>query len=468
MRVRTVYATLVYATLAVSTLWSATPAHADFRTALGEYNAGHYELAHTQFMALAELGDCSSQYNLGTMALEGQGGPKDAGRGVGWLQAAAGNGCEQMVGTRLAGLTEKLSAEDSRAAAGIVARYGREALRTQGVVSPDFRCREQAIASVVQAPVPEYPHLAGVTRPSAFVITELTIGVDGLARDPDILLAVPEKAFAAAAVQSWLNSRFVPASRGGTSIESRVQVRSLFDRWGGGVSGMDVYKASRQRADAGDPGAEYLVGLTALVDASLGISYARAGELLIGSAREGDARAQYWVGSQLRAAALCRSHKNGAVWLRHAADGGSASAQLMLATDLLDGEPSAAQAAEARSLLERAATSDSFYVRKHVVALLAASPLDAVRDPGAALAVAMKLAAGEIQSDPQMFEAVGAAYAANGDFGRASAQQQTAIGKARSLAWNTRVMTQRLSAYRDGKPWRGDLLALPPAGSQAN
>jgi hypothetical protein len=29
-------------------------------------------------------------------------------------------------------------------------------------------------------------------------------------------------------------------------------------------------------------------------------------------------------------------------------------------------------------------------------------------------------------------------------------------------------MTQRLSAYRDGKPWRGDLLALPPAGSQAN
>jgi hypothetical protein len=97
-----------------------------------------------------------------------------------------------------------------------------------------------------------------------------------------------------------------------------------------------------------------------------------------------------------------------------------------------------------------------------VVALLAASPLDSVRDPGAALAVAMKLAAGEIQSDPQMFEAVGAAYAANGDFSQASAQQQIAIRKAQSLAWNTRVMTQRLNAYRDGKPWRGDLLALPP------
>ena len=463
MRVRS-----VCATLAVSALSSATPAHADFQTALREYNAGHYELAHTEFLALAELGDCSSQFKLGAMALEGQGGPKDAGRGVGWLQAAAGNGCEQLVGKRLAGLTEKLSAEESRAAAGIVARYGHDTLRTQGVVSPDFGCREQAVASVLQAPVPEYPHLPRDTHPSAFVITELTIGVDGLARDPEILLAVPERGFTAAAVESWLNSRFAPASRGGMSIESRIQARSLFDKWGGGVSRMDVYRSARQRADAGDPGAGFLVGLTALVDASLGISYARAGELLLGAARDGDARAQYWVGSQLRAASMCRSRMNGAVWLRHAADGGSASAQLMLATDLLNGEPSAAQAAEARRLLERAATSDSFYVRKHVVALLAASPLDSVRDPGTALTVAMKLAAGEIQSDPQMFEAVAAAYAANGDFRPASAQQQMAISKARDLAWNTRVMKQRLSAYRDGRPWRGDLLALPPVGSRAN
>jgi len=307
MRVRS-----VCATLAVSALSSATPAHADFRTALGEYNAGRYELAHTQFLALAELGDCSSQFNLGAMALKGEGGPQDAGSG--------------------------------------------------------------------------------------------------------------------------------------------------------GLSGMVAYKSARRRADAGDPGAGYLVGLTATLEPSLGISPARAAELLLGSARDGDSRAQYWAGSQLRATAVCHGQANGAVWLRHAADGGSASAQLMLATDLLNGDPSAAQLAEARSLLERAAISDSFYVRKRVVALLAASPLDSVRDPGTALSVAMKLAAGEIQTDPQMFEAVGAAYAANGDFRQASAQQQTAIRKAQSLAWNTRVMAQRLSAYRGGRPWRGDLLALPPVG----
>ncbi len=459
----------VCATLAVSALSSFSVAHADFQAALREYNAGHYDVAHAQFLALAELGDCSSQFNLGAMALKGQGGPKDAGSGVGWLQAAAGNGCERLVGNKVAGLTAKLSADESAAAAGIVARYGRDALHTQGIVSPDFSCREQVAASVLQAPVPEYPRLAGDTRQGAIVITGLTIGVDGLARDPEILLAVPETGFPAAAVESWLNSRFVPASRDGAPIESRLQAKSLFAIEGGsGLSGMDAYKSARQRADAGDPVAGYLVGLTATLDASLGISSARAGQLLLASARDGDSRAQYWVGSELHATAVCHSQVNGAVWLRHAADSGSASAQLMLATDLLSADPSAAQTAQARSLLERAATSDSFYVRKHVVALLAASALDSVRDPGTALSVAMKLAAGEIQSDPQMFEAVGAAYAANGDFRQASAQQQIAIRKARSLAWNTRVMAERLSAYRDGRPWRGDLFALPPHAPRAN
>ncbi len=459
----------VCATLAVSALSSFSVAHADFQAALREYNAGHYDVAHAQFLALAELGDCSSQFNLGAMALQGQGGPKDAGSGVGWLQAAAGNGCERLVGNKVAGLTAKLSADESAAAAGIVARYGRDALHTQGIVSPDFSCREQVAASVLQAPVPEYPRLAGDTRQGAIVITGLTIGVDGLARDPEILLAVPETGFPAAAVESWLNSRFVPATRGGAPIESRLQAKSLFAIEGGsGLSGMDAYKSARQRADVGDPVAGYLVGLTATLDASLGISSARAGQLLLASARDGDSRAQYWVGSELHATAVCHSQVNGAVWLRHAADSGSASAQLMLATDLLSADPSAAQTAQARSLLERAATSDSFYVRKHVVALLAASALDSVRDPGTALSVAMKLAAGEIQSDPQMFEAVGAAYAANGDFRQASAQQQIAIRKARSLAWNTRVMAERLSAYRDGRPWRGDLFALPPHAPRAN
>jgi hypothetical protein len=80
---------------------------------------------------------------------------------------------------------------------------------------------------------------------------------------------------------------------------------------------MDAYRSARPRADAGDPQAAYLVGLTASLDASLGISYVRAGQLLLGAARDGDSHAQYWLGSQLRASAACHGEANGAVWLRH-------------------------------------------------------------------------------------------------------------------------------------------------------
>jgi hypothetical protein len=141
-------------------------------------------------------------------------------------------------------------------------------------------------------------------------------------------------------------------------------------------------------------------------------------------------------------------------------------AQLTLAADLLAGAPSPAQVAKARALLEQAAGADGFYVRKHVAALLAASPLEAVRDPDTALRVALKLAAGEIQSDPQMFETIAAAYAASGDFGHATASERMAIRKAEALAWNTDLMKQRLAEYRAGRAWRGELLASPLAGGR--
>jgi TPR repeat protein len=192
-------------------------------------------------------------------------------------------------------------------------------------------------------------------------------------------------------------------------------------------------------------------------DSSLGISGTRAKQLMLGAARDGNADAQYWVGSQLRASLACHPRANGAIWLRHAAEGGNAAAQLLLAQDLLAGSPGAEQVTQARTLLGPAARSNAYYVRKHVVALLASS--DVVRDPPAALELAKQLAAGAIKSDPQMYEVVAAAYAANGDFHNASAQQRLAVDKAKGLGWNTRMLTEQLDAYRHDRAWHGDLLA---------
>jgi hypothetical protein len=127
----------------------------------------------------------------------------------------------------------------------------------------------------------------------------------------------------------------------------------------------------------------------------------------------------------------------------------------------LQGTPSAGEVGRARSLLEQAAQSDRFYVRKHVVALLASSPIAGIRDPATALAVAKTLARDAVQSDPQMFEVVAAAYAANGDFSSAVSTQKQAVHKAKELAWNPSMMEARLAAYRSAQPWFGDLFSAP-------
>ncbi len=438
----------------------ACAAHADFNAALADYKAGHYDTARGQFSAMAELGDCSSQFNLGVMALQGQGGRKDVGGGVGWLEVAAANGCQDLVGGRVAALKGALSPQEERTAADIMARYGHEALHAQGLVDPELDCRERAPAAVLQSPAPEVPRPFAASRRNGLVIGELTIGVDGRPRDPEILLAAPDAALGAAAVEAWLHSRFTPASRNGAPIESRIQVRLPF-RVAGGESlwSSGEYHDARAAADAGDPAAEYLLGLAAPGDPTLGIGPARGTQLLILAARDGNAKAQYLLGEQLRAVAACHPQTSGAAWLRPAAASGDAAAQLALAGELLGSAPTDAQLKEAHALLQHAAAADSYYVRKHVVALLAASPIAALRDPATAQQVAFKLALSDIQSDPQMFEALAAAAAAGGDFAAAVSQQERAIRKARELAWNTHAMEERLASYKGGKAWAGDLFA---------
>jgi hypothetical protein len=288
----------------------------------------------------------------------------------------------------------------------------------------------------------------------------LSIGADGFPRDPQILIADPATGFAAAAVEAWMHGRFSPASRGGVPVASQIQVHYVFTR----EADVDLWstaplKQARQAADAGDPGAEYRVGLASY--GTVSGSSPRAEDFLLRAARDGNPQAQAWIGARLQATAACHRDINGAVWLRRAAQGGAAPAQVLLARDLLSGTPGAAQVAEARALLASAAPSPDYYVMKHAAGLLAASPIEAVRDPATALSIARRLAAGEIQSDPQMFEVIAAADAVNGDFAGAAAEEQTAIRKASTLGWSTRDMQERLEAYRARRVWHGDLFGPP-------
>jgi TPR repeat protein len=219
-------------------------------------------------------------------------------------------------------------------------------------------------------------------------------------------------------------------------------------------------------SNSGDPQAQYLIGLAGTLDPSLRIATEKARQLLLSAAQGGQPQAQYWVGRRFAEMARCGQEGKESLWLQQAATSGDGPAQVTLATNLLSAGASADHIAQAKALLAQAAQSDSFYVRKHVVALMASSPIEGIRDPVTALAVARKLANGEIQVDPQMFEAVAVAYAINANFSSAVSNQETAIKKAKTLYWNTSLMEERLKSYQASQAWTGELFTLPPASDK--
>ncbi len=60
---------------------------------------------------------------------------------------------------------------------------------------------------------------------NGFVTVQLTVGVDGIPRDPEIQMAVPNTDYSAAAIATLMPARLQPATRSGHPIESKLLVK---------------------------------------------------------------------------------------------------------------------------------------------------------------------------------------------------------------------------------------------------
>lgn len=447
---------------ALLALLFAPPAPADFQEAYRQYVAGQYPQARAEFLALAALGSASSQYNLGAMSLHGQGTPKSMGEGVGWLSAAVENGYTGIAPGKVDAMRAKLADADREIARGIVAKYGKQAMLERVLPAGDLQahCAYGSAPEVVQFQRLNYPAVLG--RQDGIVIIESTIGRDGLARDPQVLAAAPLEEFAPFAVESAMRSRYQPALRDGSPVESRLTTRFIFrfDE-GGTLWNVKAIGQLKELADRGDVDALYVLGTAATLDRSLEIPAERAQSMLLTAAQGGNPHAQYWVAHKLAQRSDCGEGTKQLVWLRQAAAAGNGPAQVALASALLQpgGE---ADVSQARSLLERAADSRDYYARKHAIAMLCTTELATLRNTQKALEASRALMKDAMRVDPQVHEVAAAAYAAAGDFRGAVEQQQAASKKALALHWNTSLMDERLTAYRSGRPWSGDLFAVPP------
>jgi TonB family protein len=438
---------------------------------MSNYRAGKFAEARVEFLELAELGDGASQFNLGAMSLRGEGTDKDQGAGIGWLRASLENGHEGITEARLQESEAKLTEEQRRSLTEVLARYGRDALLErvlprQELVNCDRVYRKPRSQRMA---LPDYPPGQSLAGQNGVVIIEFTVGIDGLARDPHVLASAPPKKFDDAAIRGLLRSRFTPAELDSKPVEGRYAIRTRFviDDGGGVLWNNEKIDAIKQRADAGQPDAQFVAGLLGVLDDSLKIPAETAQELLLYSAQSGYPDAQYWIAGEVTRERYCRSDsQKNRPWLQQAARGKLIPAKIALAYELL-ADPAPQPPAYFKELLRPVIDGDNGYALKHAAALLSGARFPELRDAALALQAAQKLDKLDADADPQVSEAIAAAHAANGDFKRAARFQQRALKTAAELKWNTQRMQERLTDYTNNKTWAGDLFAVPPAEQAA-
>jgi len=452
-------------TVLLAAVVAAPAAQADFRSALAQYQAGQHEQARREFLRLANVGDAASQYNLGAMALHGQGGPVDRGVAVGWLLAARENGSNEMDTERLDALQTELTPAEVERSARVVASYGRDAMLDHVLPQPpdEASCPGFAPPEVRMHAQPIYSHLANLAAERGAAVISYKVGTDGLAYDVNTLLSAPTAAFSQAAIDAVLASRFVPATSAGTQVTA-AGWHFVGYKLSGGFSNIwerDIVAGLRASAAAGALDALYLYGAIATLDPGVGESPESAAAAILDAAQGGDVDAQYWLAVMLAESRRCGADR-ALPWLRAAAGGGHPAASVTLAERLLEGEPDAARVAAAKRWLLSAVGTNNAYAAKHAIAHLAASPRRELRDADAALRASKTLFLKNYSRDPQAHEAYAAARAASGDFKDAVAAQHRGLEAAEKLYWNTALMRERLAAYEDRRMWYGDLLAVPP------
>jgi TPR repeat protein len=444
--------------------------------ALREYQAQNYAIAYAGFFESAMLGHGAAQYNLALMAWRGHGLPRNPDAALGWLLAAASNGYS-VEPALLAEVRGQVTARGQVRTDDIYKRYARAALEES--LLPDFEracTRWQRVVPLKNiSPVRSREWKAR----EGLLLFEFLLGVDGIPRDVEILVAQPGGLYNYSGTRALLKSRFQPARCGEQLCETRTYHRYIYTfhpgmglrpqdearlddtpdamakLWGSGA-----IDEAREGAREQLPSAQFRLGMAALADERLRIATPDALRLILSAAQGGNVEAQAWIGRHLYES--CGDGNRSVTWLEVASRNGSDDARVLLARILLKGA-SPAEIARARELLMAVAPTAKTRTLKYAAALLATSPVDGLRDPVRALALATSMDVRRTNLDPQEIEVHAAALAANHRFKGARRRQREAIHAAWELGWNTSAMEERSETYSKLRPWTGDLFHVPPA-----
>ena len=437
------------------------PARSDLVTAQLAYHKADYERAFKDYRELAELGQPVAQYNLAIMYAKGQGVRQSELNAYAWATLAAeggyasGKSLAEELRPLLAPGSEKI-AEDIRAPFSRAALDARLMPKVEDDEDSRKGCRVSKVADLAYPPDAERKGIQGN------VFVELVVMPDGSTRNPRILYAVPAGVFEPAVRTMALHLQYKPREPGSKRVHCQLMYRFQVQHRGA-ADYPDLQKfatVTLKKAEAGDTDSEFVYGMLLAGLPQLGHTRSDALPWFLKAAQGGSRSAQYVVGSSLLFGMGCHCEENkGEVWLRQAAVADQSNAQVTLAAYALRGTPDAANTRLAAVWLERAAANGDHDGMYYLSALLAATPVEAMRDPRRALSLLDKVKA-DVSTDPTLSEIRAAAQAASGAFADAVGSERRAIARAAQLKWDLAPLNERLAHYESRQPWYGDLLGL--------
>lgn len=444
---------------------AAMPARADLHSAKLAYKKGDFGSAFEQFKELAQLGQPEAQFDLAAMYARGEGVNPSNVYAHAWASLAGQNG--EARGKRLAEeLQPDLTPTSRTISSEIQAQYSQAALDAR-LMPRFFKGKEYEDRDPVRPSkpfIPEYPIEAEQKGVQGEVYVEFVVAADGHPRLPRILYAVPTGYFERAVKESVLRSVYLPARVNGQPISTLVSTMYVFSVAGVSIKDYEglerrVHDTELKAAD-GDPQAQMLYAMMIAGLPQLKQSYSQALPWFLKAAQAGAPYAQYQIGTGLLQGRGCQCDAGkGEVWLQKAAQADQPDAQVSLAEYLLKGEPTRESVAGALVWLERAAKQGNASAKLLLSSILAATPVDRMRDPPRALKLAESLEH-EYKIDPSYWEVCAAASASAGDFKAAMKAQSKAMSEASRLGWDLGPLQQRESLYRIGHSWSGNLLVF--------
>lgn len=371
------------------------PVKADLLSATMLYNQQEYKKAYEEFYRLAELGNKDALFNLGVMALHGQGMKKNFVQAYAWFKIAGDFGlvdaeqAAQLIAQQEEGRTKQLQVAYQNALN--IVSYDKFKATLQPVFnSQQFSTLDTKPPTRIYTVDPKYPKEAYEKGIEGWVWLEFDVDDKGVVKDVDIIDAFPDKTFNRAIINAVKRWRYEPYTVEGKS--QPYHNRSLLYHF-------TTFKGERYHASFARQKKEYQKKINQLIEgAEQGnalVQYYIANwldadehnatrllrthwqdehagsELLLKSAKNGYANSQYRLGANLlRGEYTLADREKGLNWILHAAQSGFSFAQYRLARELLDEKHVEYDVQKAKRWLKEAAKQGHFRAIRDLVLLM--------------------------------------------------------------------------------------------------